>query len=515
MTRLLSESLALWAGERPDEEAVEFGDLRLTWSQWHERVLRATGSLLSAGVARGDRVALIDRNHIAALDMVMAAGALGAVAILPNWRLRDEELSYILGDSTPKLVVLGEDFTNREAVIRAASPSIERVVHLGQEYEAWLRSDEPASPSPAAAASDVVLVMYTSGTTGAAKGVMFSHEGLDANAKVSAISSGARPGDRILLSMPLFHIGGIGSAVAAVHAGVPLTIVSEPTVDAIVEAIEHGCNRAFLVPAVISRMLQAGIAERRALASLSMLIYGGSPCPRPVLEEALLAMPTTEFVQVYGMTELCGTVTALTNAPHRDAQHPERLAAAGLPIEDVEVRIVDPQTLSEVDPGQMGELWFRTPKRMVGYLGRPQETAEVLVEGGWIRTGDIGRMDGDGFIFVEDRLKDIIITGGENVYSPEVESVLAEHPSVADVAVIGVPDARMGESVMAVVVPARREHFDPDVLVAYARERLAGFKCPRLIEVVDELPRNVSGKVLKRELRDSYGRRSQAEGRNE
>lgn len=504
VANLLTERLKVIASERPDEAALTFDDLHLSWSQWHRRVRHATGALAAAGITHGDRVAVIDRNHIATLDMILAASAIGAATVVPNWRLQDEELAYVLGDSDPRLVVLGEGFAHREDVVRNAAPSISRIVHLNAEYESWISSGEPSDPSPGTSPNDVAVVMYTSGTTGAAKGVMFDHHGLNANAKVASIRANAREGDRILISMPLFHIGGAASALAAVDAGLPITIIADPTPEAIVDAIAGGCNRVFLVPAVISRLLRAGERERHSLASLSLLIYGGSPCPRPILEQALAAMPGTEFVQVYGMTELCGAVTALSDAAHRDDRHPERLAAAGQVIEGVEVRIVDPQTMCDVDPGRKGELWFRTPKRMVGYLGRPDETAEVIVEGDWVRTGDIGHMDDDGFLFIEDRLKDIIITGGENVYSPEVESVLTDHPSVVDAAVIGIPDRIMGETVLAVVTLAPDYVFDPEALLAYARERLAGFKCPRRFEVVDEMPRNVSGKILKRELRERF-----------
>lgn len=509
---MLSDALARAARECPDDNAVIFGDRRLTWTHWQERVRRLTGAFAAAGIRRGDRVAVIDRNHVAVLDVILAAGALGAATVVPNWRLQDEELSYILGDSTPRIVILGEAFAEREGAIRRALPSVERIVHLDEEYESWIASSEGVDASPEASPDDIALVIYTSGTTGPAKGAMFSHRGIAANAEVSAIMAGSHSDDRVLVSMPLFHVGGAATALASILGGVPLTILAEATPEALIEAIEEGCTRAFLVPAVLARMLHAGPRERQALASLSLLTYGGSPCPRPILEEALAAMPDTEFVQVYGMTELCGRVTALSDAAHRDLTHPERLAAAGQVIEGTDVRVVDPGTLLDVAPGEAGELWFRTPKRMIGYLGQPESTAQVIVEGDWVRTGDIGRIDEDGFIFVIDRLKDLIISGGENIFTPEVEAVIAEHPSVAEAAVIGMPDPAMGESVMAVVVAVPGATIDPAAIMAYSRERLAGFKCPRAVEVVDALPRNASGKVLKRELREQVKAARDAEG---
>jgi acyl-CoA synthetase (AMP-forming)/AMP-acid ligase II len=498
---LLIDDLARAAAEQPDAEAIAFDDLSLTWAQWHERVRRAMGALASAGIVRGDRVAVIDRNHIAILDVILAASALGAATIIPNWRLKDEELAHVLQDSGPRLVILGDAADGREDLVRRSSPSLERVIAL-RDHESWIDVSQPVDQTPGVTADDIAVVIYTSGTTGLAKGAAFTHRGLEANSVISARLGAMGPHDRVLVSMPLFHVGGVGAALTAIREGVPITLLRDAGADYIVQAIESGCTRAFLVPAVISTLLHSGKRERRALASLSLMTYGGAPCPRPLLEEALEAMPETQFAQVYGMTETCGTVTALTDDVHRDPGRPELLGSVGRPVDGVEVRVVDPSTQVDTAAGAAGELWFRTAKRMFGYLGQPEATAEVIVEGDWMRTGDVGRIDADGFIFIEDRLKDIIITGGENVYGPEVESVIAEHSSVSEVAVIGLPDPRMGETVVAVVVPAVDSTIDAGELIAHARERLAGYKCPRRIEILDALPRNASGKVLKRELRE-------------
>ncbi|MGA1147088.1 MAG: AMP-binding protein [Candidatus Nanopelagicales bacterium] len=498
---LLIDDLARAAAEQPDAPGVSYDGRQWTWSQWHDRVRRLTGALVSAGLGRGDRVAVIDRNHVAILDVILAASSLGAATVVPNWRLKDDELTHIIQDSSPRLVLVGEAAAGRDDLILTAAPSIERVIPMS-DYETWIDGAQPVDPTPEVTPDDVALVIYTSGTTGLAKGATFSHRGLQANSVISARLGAMGPDDRVLVSMPLFHVGGAGAALTAIHEAVPITLLRDANADSIVEAIESGCTRAFLVPAVISTLLHAGERERQALASLSLLTYGGAPCPRPLLQEALAVMPKTQFTQVYGMTETCGTVTALPDDVHRDRQRPERLASVGRAVDGVEVRVVDPSSLADLPEGSVGELWFRTPKRMTGYLGQPKATAQVIVEGDWVRTGDIGRMNADGFIVIEDRLKDIIITGGENVFSPEVESVLSDHPAVADVAVIGVPDPRMGEAVVAVVVPHDRATIDPDALIAYAHERLAGYKCPRRIDLVDALPRNASGKVLKRELRE-------------
>ena len=269
-------------------------------------------------------------------------------------------------------------------------------------------------------------------------------------------------------------------------------------------ALKQGATHAFLVPAVIAGILQAGPQAAEAFSVMRRVGYGASPMPLPVLRAALAAWPDTELLQVYGMTECAGVVTTLTSEAHRDTEHPERLASAGTPLHGVELRIVDPVTGDDVTPGETGEIWVRTEQRMAGYFGKPEATADAITEDGWVRSGDLGRADDGGFVFIVDRLKDMIITGGENVYSPEVERVIAEFPDVAEVAVVGVPDERWGEAVMAFVAPYPDATVDVDKLQAYCRENLAHFKCPRSIEVLPLLPRNGTGKILKRDLRAPY-----------
>ena len=230
--------------------------------------------------------------------------------------------------------------------------------------------------------------------------------------------------------------------------------------------------------------------------------YGASPMPLPLLRAALKAWPNTDFIQAYGLTELCGVISHLMPEAHRAEDHPERLTSAGTLVPNAEVRVVDPDTLEDVATGEQGELWFRSPQLMKGYHNKPEATAESITDDGWFRTGDVGRVDDGGYIFVEDRLKDMIISGGENIYSIEVERVLSEHHAVVEVAVIGVPDDKWGEVVKAVVV-VEGEATEAD-LIAFARERLAAYKCPKSVDITEELPRNPTGKILKKELRKPH-----------
>jgi acyl-CoA synthetase (AMP-forming)/AMP-acid ligase II len=308
----------------------------------------------------------------------------------------------------------------------------------------------------------------------------------------------------MLIAMPMFHVGGSSYALFGPATGTAGYVIPEVTPELLAGGMLAGVTHAFLVPAVVAALLQAGPDAMGLFSRLKAFSYGAAPMPLPVLRGALEGWPTTKFMQDYGMTEFGGVVTILDDDAHRDASHPERLVSAGCTIAGVETRVVDPATLEDVEPGTSGELWFRTEQSTPGYLGRPEDTAELLTDDGWLRTGDIGRVDDEGFVFVEDRVKDMIITGGENVYSPEVERVLAEHPAVLELAVIGVPDDRWGETVKAVVAFHPGQAVEPDELMSYARERLAHYKAPKSIDVVEALPRNPSGKILKRDLRKPY-----------
>jgi acyl-CoA synthetase (AMP-forming)/AMP-acid ligase II len=255
---------------------------------------------------------------------------------------------------------------------------------------------------------------------------------------------------------------------------------------------------------VVAALLAGGQTAIAALSGLKFLLYGAAPMPLPVLRQALAAWPGLNFVQVYGLTELAGVISALSGQAHRDVAREDRLSSAGTLLAGAQLRVVDPATGKDAAAGQAGEFWFRSAQRMMGYLNRPEDTAQAITEDGWLRSGDIGHVGDGGFLFVSDRVKDMIITGGENVYSPEVEQAVAEHPAVAEVAVIGIPDDHWGETVKAMVVLRPGHQATEQEIIGFARERLAHYKCPSTVEVIDALPRNPSGKVLKRTLRAPF-----------
>ena len=506
----LDDRLAHWAAADPDGEAITYLGRTWTWAEWEQRVRRLAGALQGLGIGRGDVVSFLDKNHPACVELTLAASSLGAANAIINFRLAGDEVDYAVNDSGAKVLVVGSELMPLIRKIEDRLTHVEHVLELspdggeGDQYEALLAGAEPLERDPAVEVDDVCLVMYSSGTTGRPKGVMLTQANMLAHTRNAHEGWAFDDGDKNMVSMPLFHVGGSSYVLFGINDGVPSVMTRDPDGASLAGAIMAGANRTFLVPAVLAQVLQSGDDAIRLFGQLKTYCYGAAPMPLPLLRAAIDAWPDTDFLQVYGLTELCGVITHLMPEAHRDAEHPERLVSAGRLIPEAELRVVDPERLEDVPVGGNGELWFRSPQVMKGYLNKPDETAEVITEDGWFRTGDMGKVDADGFVYVEDRLKDMIISGGENIYSPEVERVLAEHPAVMEVAVIGVPDDRWGEAVKAVVSLHPGAEATEEELIGYCREHLAKFKCPRSVDVLDALPRNPTGKILKRDLRQPY-----------
>ena len=506
--RFLDERTAHWAEVKPDDEAIVYLNRSWTWAQWNDRIRRLAGALADRGIGRGDVVAFLDKNHPACLELTLAAASLGAANAIINFRLAADELDYVLNDSGAKLLIVGTDLKPAIDKIRDKLVNVEHVIEVtpdgaeGDEYEAMLAAATPVGRSADVEGDDVCIVMYSSGTTGRPKGVLLTQANLIAHTVNGQEGFEFDEGDKNMVSMPLFHVGGSSYAQLGIHNGVSSVVTRDVDGMTLAGAILKGANRTFLVPAVLAKVLESGEDAVKLFGALKTYSYGASPMPLPLLRAALKAWPNTDFIQAYGLTELCGVISHLLPEAHRDPGKEERLSSAGTLIPNAEVRVVNPDTLEDVPEGEQGELWFRSPQLMKGYHNKPEATAEAITSDGWFRTGDIGRVDDGGYIFVEDRLKDMIITGGENVYSIEVERVLAEHPAIAEVAVIGVPDEKWGESVKAVV--ALEGEATEAEIIAFAREQLAAYKCPKSVDIVDALPRNPTGKILKKDLRQPH-----------
>jgi acyl-CoA synthetase (AMP-forming)/AMP-acid ligase II len=505
--QFLDERLAHWAETKPDDEAVTYLNRTWTWAQWNDRVRRLAGALAAFGVKRGDVVAFLDKNHPACLEMTFAAASLGAANAIINFRLAADEMDYVLNDSGAKVLIVGAELKPGIDKIRDKLPKVEHIIEVtpeggdGDEYEALLAGATPVDRSSDVEPDDVCIIMYSSGTTGRPKGVALTQANLIAHTVNGQEGFEFDDGDKNMVSMPLFHVGGTSYAQLGIHNGIPSVMTRDVDGAALAGAILQGANRTFLVPAVLAKVLDSGPDAVKLFGALKTYSYGASPMPLPLLRAALEAWPNTDFIQAYGLTELCGVISHLMPDDHR-SDNVERLSSAGTLVPNAEVRVVNPDTLEDVPQGEQGELWFRSKQLMKGYHNKPEATAEAITQDGWFRTGDIGRVDDGGYIFVEDRLKDMIISGGENIYSIEVERVLAEHPAVAEVAVIGVPDEKWGEVVKAVV--SLEGDATEQELIAFCREHLAAYKCPKTIDIKDELPRNPTGKILKKDLRKPF-----------
>jgi long-chain acyl-CoA synthetase len=493
------------AAERGDRVAIRHGERALTYADLDERSNRLAQALLAAGVGPGSRVAYLDRAAPELVELLFATSKIGAVTVPLNWRLAPRELELVLGDARPPLLVAGSAYVALagDLVVRLAPAP--RLVVVGEGYDEWLGAHEAVDPGGRGASDDVVLQLYTSGTTGVPKGVLTTHRNLAAAAETSA--HWEFDAESVSLTpLPMFHIGGIGWAFLGLWNGATTILVREFVAEAVLDLLERRrVTNAVFVPTMLQLLTAVPGAAERDYSALRSIAYGASPITTPVLKAALRTFRCSLY-GIYGLTESTGGVVQLDPADHvPEGPRAHLLRSAGRPLPWVELRIADPATGRERGPGEVGEVWLRAPNVMRGYHGRPAETAAALTEDGWLRTGDGGYVDEEGYLFLTDRIKDMIVSGGENVYPVEVEEALAQHPGVVDVAVIGVPDERWGETVKALVVTRVPGAPAPDELIAFARERLAGYKLPRSVDFVAELPRTPSGKVLKRELRERYG----------
>ncbi len=502
--------LRYWAARRPDHPAMRWDGGQLTYSELDGRTSRLAQALSEAGVGRGDRVAYLDKNSPEQMELFFAAAKLGAVPCPVNYRLAPPEVAYIVADSEAKVFAVGEEFVPALRKVEADLSGV-KVVVIGDSdgdwtsLAEWRDGHESVDPQAPLAPSDVACQLYSSGTTGRPKGVELTQANLSCDRDLYALVMGLGPDSVSIVPMPLYHIGGTGWALAGFWQGATNVIVREivpqQLVDTMVaERVTHG----FIVPAVIQFMLAVPGVETRDWSSLEAILYGASPISETVLAGAVRTFGC-RFVQAYGLTESTGTVIYLPAEDHDpDGPDRHRLRACGIPIPNHEAKIVDPMSGDEQPDGQVGEIWVRGPSVMAGYWRQPEQTAEVIRDGGWLRTGDAGYRDEDGYFYIHDRVKDMIVSGAENVYPAEVENVIMSHPDVSDVAVIGVPHDRWGETPKAMVVRAPGRDLTEEALLAYCRERLAGYKCPTSVEWIDELPRNPSGKVLKKDLRAPF-----------
>jgi len=493
------------AKARPDEVALWFEGRATTYGELDALSSRCANALIASGVEPGDRVTVLARG----CDdfFILWFGALKARACLTpvNWRLAVPEIAFVLADAGAELVVVGEAYAETLAEILPDCPAIGTMIQFEPggsrwpDFRGWIDRFPPDNPRLLHESGDDVIQLYTSGTTGLPKGVQLTEANYEA-LFASATRQWARfdKGDAVLVAMPLFHVAGANMGMLAILQGARAIIMREADPGSILRLIQdHGIRQAFLVPALINMILQHPALEGADLACLEKVYYGASPISEDVLRRAQERFGAS-FTQLYGSTETNGMGTHLP--PHAHAEG--RLRSCGLPSAGVEVRVhSDGRAAGSME---VGEIEIRSAAVMKGYWNRAEATAETIDAEGWLRTGDAGYFDADGYLHIHDRVKDMIVSGGENVYPAEVENALFGHLDIADAAVVGVPDERWGEAVKAIVVLRPGAIADAAEIIAHCRTRIAAYKSPKSVDFIDVLPRNVSGKVLRRQLREPH-----------
>lgn len=491
--------------------ALRFLGRDTSYSELHQRSLRVTNALRASGVGFGERVAYLATNTSEYYEILFGVAGLGAVLVPVNWRLADPEIEVILRDAQARVLIHGPQFRDRVQRISAALPSLALILALGEEaagYAAWRDAQAADALETSLNPDDIAVQLYTSGTTGVPKGAMLSHRALLAFRTL-------RPEDQpqwnrwtandiSLIFMPQFHIGGTGFGLQTICAGATGHVLTEFDVAAVLDLIEYqGLSKIFVVPSALRMILQHPRARSVDYRRIRTVIYGASPIPVDLLREAM-AVFKCGFVQQYGSTETGGAASALLPEDH-DPQGNDRMRSAGRALPEVDIRIAAADG-SWLATGEVGEIAVQSPTLMQGYWQMPAATSAAFTRDGYFLTGDAGYMDEDGYVYVHDRIKDMIVSGGENVYPAEVEAALSSHPKIQDVAVIGVPDEKWGEAVKAVIVPAAGADVSAKEIVDWARERIAGYKLPKSIDFAAVLPRNASGKLLRKVLREPFWR---------
>ncbi|CAN5366892.1 fatty acid--CoA ligase [soil metagenome] len=497
---------------RPQATALVFEGRTTSFADFDRHTDQVANALLAEGLKAGDRIAYVGKNSDHYFELLFGAAKAGVVLAPIGWRLAPREIAYILGDAEARMVFVGPELIAH--VQDVAALILDQPVLIAMEpgeeghptFEDWRDAAACDPPEAPITRADIAIQLYTSGTTGRPKGAMLTHDNILGPRKLAAAAdldwNRWGPDDVSLVAMPVAHIGGTGWGVVGLVNGAKGVVAREFDPTKVLDFIERDrVSKMFMVPAALQIVVRLPRARQVDYSRLTHILYGAAPIPLDLLRECLEVFGCG-FVQQYGMTETTGTVVYLPPHDHDPAGN-ARMRSAGLPMPGVELKVLG-ENGQALPPGAVGEVAIRSPANMAGYWKLPEATADTIDSDRWLRTGDAGYIDTDGYLFIHDRVKDMIISGGENIYPAEVESAVYGHPHVAEVAVIGVPDDTWGEAVKAVVALKPGARADPDDIIAFAKTRIASFKAPKTIDFVEALPRNASGKILRRELRDPY-----------
>ncbi|MEA2858735.1 MAG: hypothetical protein QOC72_774 [Methylobacteriaceae bacterium] len=508
----LAETVRMQAKNRGDAIVFEFEGRQTTFAEFDRNTNRVANALKAAGVKHGERIAYLGKNSDIYFELLFGAMKAGVVMAPVNWRLAGPEIAFIVEDCKAPLLFAGPEFVTMTRGLKDRLPSVRSIITTEggagewQDFATWREAQSADDPGVAISRNDIGIQLYTSGTTGKPKGAMLAHGNM-----LNLVQSGneaEKPewnkwtsDDVSLVAMPIFHIGGSGWGVMGLYHGARGVIAREFDPTKVLDFFEQsGITKLFMVPAAMQFVVRQPRARQMDFSRLKYMLYGASPIPAALLRECIEVFKCG-FVQMYGMTETTGTIVALPPEDHIEGL--ERMRSAGKALPGVELAILDPSG-KRLGADEVGEIAIRSPSNMKGYWNLPDATAATVDKEGWLRTGDAGYLDEEGYLYIHDRVKDMIISGGENVYPAEVENAIYGHPDVAEVAVIGVPSERWGEEVKAVIVPKPGRIPREDDVIAWARERIAAFKAPKSIDLIDAFPRTATGKVLRRELKAKY-----------
>lgn len=503
----------------PDRDCIVFEGKRWTYSQVNERVNRLANALKKFCIEKGDRVGMLEVNCNQYLETYYASAKIGAIFVPLNFRAKSDELSYMISNSEAKVLFVGGRYLKMIEEISSQIPTVKDCILLEKDgnrpyYEDLINSSSSDEIVCEIGDEDITILMYTAGTTGRPKGVPLRH-----NAFVTYVLDNVEPAnpdieERNLLTVPLYHVAGMQAMLSAIYGGRTLVMMRQFEVKQWLETIEkERATRAMLVPTMLKRVIDDPDFAKYDLSYLKVITYGAAPMPFEVISKAIKMMPWVKFINAFGQTETASTITALGPEDHviegteeeREKKLKRLTSSIGKPLPDVEIKIVDEEG-NPLPPLQVGEILARGPRIMTGYWRDEEKTQQVVTPDGWLRTGDMGWMDEEGYIYLAGRGDDMIIRGGENISPEEVENVLHSHPKVEEAAVIGVPDPEWGQEPRAIVVLKHGETSSQEEIIEYCRSKLAGFKRPRSVIFIDSLPRNPMGKVLRKKLREEYGK---------
>ena len=507
----MTQTLHRAARLHPTKLATIYGDRRTDYGSMQDRVSRFAGALRKLGVSPGDRVGMLSLNSDRYLEYYFSVYWAGGVVNPANIRWSANEIAYSFADCDTQVLLIDDQFLPMLGAIRELAPCVKTVIHCGDaatpegllNYE-WLIAETAPCDDAMRSGEDLAGIFYTGGTTGFPKGVMLPHRALYANG-LTLVTEGIDTRRFIgLHAAPMFHLADHAFTNALAMGGGTHVMLPMFNPQAVAETIaREKVNAAMLVPTMIQMLVDAPVTRQHDLSSLEFMLYGGSPIAEAVVDRTLALMPHVKMMQAYGMTEVAPVATVLPHEFHiGEGRQKGKTRSAGRPAMICDVRIVDAHDV-EVPRGTIGEVAVRGPGVMLGYWNKPKETAEAIKDG-WMHTGDGGYMDDEGFVYIADRIKDMIVTGGENVYSIEVENAVAKYPGVMQCAVIGIPDDKWGEVVHVFVVPHAGASVTIEAIQEHCKTMIANYKLPRSLEIIESLPMSGAGKILKNKLREKF-----------